>query len=82
MFYRCRTPPKPKEVAIPIEKKVCAYCRKNRFGLIRHFVGFHHLCTKALQGAVPGAPPREIADYRKLLNRISHNRTVLRYRHR
>jgi hypothetical protein len=33
MFYRRRTPPKPKEAAMPIEKKVCAYCGKNRFGL-------------------------------------------------
>ena len=32
---------------MPIEKKVCAYCGKNGFGLVRHFVGFHHLCTRA-----------------------------------
>jgi hypothetical protein len=82
MFYRRRTPPKPKEVAMPIEKKVCAYCGKNRFGLVRHFVGFHHLCTRLCKERFLERRAREIADYRKLLNRISHNRTVLRYRHR
>ena len=38
---------------MPIEKKVCAYCGKNRFGLVRHFVGF--LTTYALGSARSGS---------------------------
>jgi hypothetical protein len=66
---------------MPKEKKVCAYCGKSRFGLVRHFVGFHRLCTRLRKERFLERRAREIANYRKLLNHISHNRTVLRYRH-
>jgi hypothetical protein len=66
---------------MPKEKKVCAYCGKSRFGLVRHFVGFHHLCTRFCKERFLERRAREIAEYRRLLNGISHNRTVLRYRH-
>ena len=65
MFYRRRTPPKPKEVAMPIEKKFCAYCGKNRFGLVRHFVGFHHLCTRLCKERFLERRARVLADYRE-----------------
>jgi hypothetical protein len=52
------------------EKKVCAYCGTNRFGLVRHYVGFNHLCTKLCKDRFQERRRREIADYKDWLNRL------------
>jgi hypothetical protein len=53
------------------EKKVCAYCGNNRFGLVRHYVGFSHLCSKVCKDRFQERRKREIADYKDMLNSVS-----------
>jgi hypothetical protein len=50
------------------ERRICAYCGNNRFGLTRHYVGFnHHLCTKLCKERFLERRAREFADYRSWL---------------
>ena len=58
---------------MPTEKNVCAYCG-NRFGLVRHFVGFNHFCTRLCKERFLERRVREISEYKNWLNRISRTR--------
>ena len=66
---------------MPREKNACAYCGNHRFGLIRHFVGFKHFCTRLCKERFLERRAREMAEYRNWLDRVSHNRAVLKYRY-
>jgi hypothetical protein len=60
---------------MPREKKVCAYCGNDRFGMTRHYVGFSHLCTKLCKEKFIKRRMRQIADYKNWLTRVSHTQT-------
>ena len=51
-------------------QKVCAYCGKNRFGMVRNYVGFNHLCTRLCKERFLERRAREVAEYRKMF--LSH----------
>ena len=53
-----------------MRQKVCAYCGKNRFGLVRYYVGFNHLCTRLCKERFLERRARKVADYRKMF--LSH----------
>ena len=47
-----------------MRQKVCAYCGKNRFGLVRHHVGFNHLCTRLCKERFLERRAREVARWK------------------
>lgn len=54
-----------------MKKRTCAECGNNRFGLIRHYVGFKHFCCLLCKERHKDRRARELREQRDWLAYLS-----------